>query len=107
MRIRFKLSLNKTYAPNMADTQARRLIAKWRQILIPWFAKTEAEALLAIEWSFIGMLGGAVLVFVTASTRISGSSIWQAVAIFGGLVLLFALVLVLGCRSARCALGQS
>lgn len=98
---------HKHHALNMTNTQAHQFVARWRRILIPWFAKTETEALRDMERSCIGMLGGAVLVFVMASTRMSGSFVWQAVAILGGVAFLFALVLVLRCRSARRALCQS
>ena len=91
----------------MTNTQAHQFVARWRRILIPWFAKTETEALRDMERSCIGMLGGAVLIFVMTSTRIKESSFHLAIAILAGVLFLFSFAMVLRCRKARRALGQS
>ncbi len=91
----------------MTNTQAHQFVARWRRILVPWFAKTEAEVLRDMERSCIGMAGGGFLIFLLVSTQAKESSLWLAIAIIAGVQLLFSFGMVLRCRSAKRALAQS
>ena len=91
----------------MTKPEAHKFIARWRRILLPWFARTEREALRDMERSCVGMTGGGVLIFTIAATRMHDSSYWQAMALLGVFQFGVSLSLVLRFRQARRALDQS
>ena len=52
----------------MTIAQAQEFVARWRRILIPWRAHTDAEAVRDMEHSCIGVIGGMVLVIGGVTT---------------------------------------
>jgi hypothetical protein len=59
---------------SMTITQAEEFVTRWRRILIPWRAHTDAEAVRDMERSCIGVIGGMALVIGCATTL---SSPWK------------------------------
>jgi hypothetical protein len=92
---------------NMSEAEAHKFVAQWKRILLPWLARTEVEALRDMERSCIGMTGGGVLMCIMASTRMAGSSFWQAAALLGLCQFGVSLLLVLRFRAARRVLNKS
>lgn len=52
----------------MTITQAQEFVARWRRILIPWRAHTDAKAVRDMERSCIGVIGGMALIVGCATT---------------------------------------
>lgn len=52
----------------MTTTQAQEFVARWRRILIPWRAVTDAQAVRDMERSCVGIIGGMVLVVACSTT---------------------------------------
>ena len=50
----------------MTISEAQQFVGRWRRILIPWRAHTDAEAVRDMERSCIGMTGGMALVIICA-----------------------------------------
>ena len=62
----------------MDFSQEQKFVARWRPILIPWWAKTEAEAVRGMHASCIGVLI-AVVVFVASNEFDSAWKVGAAV----------------------------
>ncbi|MEI6784486.1 MAG: hypothetical protein WCQ21_26630 [Verrucomicrobiota bacterium] len=78
----------------MTIAQAQEFVARWRRILIPWRAHTDAEAVRDMERSCIGVMGGMTLVIGGATTL---SSPWK----LGVAVLAFAVAAIAVWLSVR------
>lgn len=92
---------------NMTETEAHTFVARWRRILKPWFARTEADALRNMYRSFIGTMGGGALIFLIEVGRLRDSKSAQVLALLGVFQFGLSLCMVLRLREARRALGQS
>ena len=62
--------------------EAQEFVARWRRILIPWRAHTDAEAVRDMERSCIGVIGGMALVIGCATTLPSSWKIGVAAFAF-------------------------
>ena len=83
----------------MTTTQAQEFVARWRRILIPWRAHTDAEAVRDMERSCAGIAGGLLLTLCMAST-----SSWAArnyIVWFSAVVAVFSLFLSFRLRAIR------
>jgi hypothetical protein len=59
----------------MTTREAQQFVLRWRRILIPWQATTDAEAVRDMERSCLGIMGGMVLIFSCSATVPSS---WKA-----------------------------
>jgi hypothetical protein len=91
----------------MTNTQAHQFVARWRRILIPWFAKTEAEALRDIERSCIGMAGGSFLMLSISANNMTNSSSSRLLLILPAAMFFYSIPMIFRCRKARRVLSQS
>lgn len=91
----------------MTKAEAHKFVARWKRILIPWFARTESEALRDMERSCIGMMGGGLLIFTFTSTHILDSTFAEVIVVFSVFQWGFSLWLVLKFRAARRAFDES
>ena len=83
----------------MTIPQAQEFVARWRRILIPWRAHTDAEAVRDMEHSCIGVIGGMALVIGGATTL---SSPWKlGVAVLAFVVAAIAAWLSVRLRAVR------
>jgi hypothetical protein len=78
----------------MKIAQAQEFVARWRRILIPWRAHTDAEAVRDRGRSCIGVIGGMALVIGGAKTL---SFPWK----LGVVVLAFVVAAIAACLSLR------
>jgi hypothetical protein len=83
----------------MTTTQAQEFVARWRRILIPWRAHTDAEAVRDMERSCTGIAAGLLLTLCMAST-----SSWAArnyIVWSSAVVAVFSLFLAFRLRAIR------
>lgn len=91
----------------MTQAQAHQFVSKWKRIMIPWFARTEAEALRDMERSCTGMLMGGFGMLVVCLPKMDQSSVSKLGVVFAVAMLAFAFPMICRCREARRALKQS
>ena len=81
----------------LTTTQAQEFVTRWRRILIPWRAHTDAQAVRDMERSCIGVIGGMALVIGCAATL---PSAWKVcVSVFALIVMSVAFWLTLRLRA--------
>ena len=84
----------------MTIAQAQKFVARWRRILVPWRAHTDAEAVRDMERSCIGVIGGMALVIGCAATL--SSPWWKlGVAVLAFVVAAIAFWLSVRLRAVR------
>ncbi len=89
----------------MTKTEAHQFVSRWRRIMIPGVACSEAEALKRMERSSFGIILGGLLIVLMAVARVPVSYLRQAVALLGLIQSGFSLSLFLRFREARLALS--
>ena len=87
----------------MTEAQAHQFVARWRRVLVLWKARTEAEAIRDLRWSFFGGMIVSVCMFAGVAPEIGKSEFALVLALIGilmfGVSLLFLLHLRQVCRS--------
>ena len=91
----------------MTEIQAHQFVSKWKPFMIPWFARTELQALRDMERSSKGMIAGGLITFGVCLSHMSESLVSRFGVVFSGAMLLFASSMILRCRDAHHALTQS
>jgi hypothetical protein len=91
----------------MTQAQAHQFVSKWKRIMIPWFARTETEALRDMERSCTGMLMLGLVNFAVCLPKVDQSFIAKFCVVFAVAMLAFAFPMIRRCREARRALEQS
>ncbi len=83
---------------DMTKIEAHKFIAHWRRILIPWTARTEAQALKNMKLSCAGMLVGGLPLLLCNS---------HLLVLIGLIQSIFSAYLVLRFQEVERALSQS